>query len=322
MTRLLRSQLQFRLLRRGVFSFGSPDTRALASRGFAARDAGQGLGEYLIIVLLVAIVVLLSVRTFGRSVGCQFSNATAEISGDADGGCRTGSSLPHEPSTFVPSNPPAPQANQPAPAAVASSSSPPAALPAPPPVPQAASALPAQGLSGLPSVTQGPSSPNAASNAVSAVPTASPPLSQTPMQSPTSISSPAAAAISTPAATPTPTATATATATPSRVSPCFVNCQDSGCLWTSLGCRWDRCWNIDVAQQPSYPLVESGSFAYRTNTSFCESISSQAECRAHFPMGSISWELHEPASEPTSGDSSWDRAQANLWGNCQRRWPQ
>lgn len=317
-TRLLQSLLQFRLLRKRFFPFGCSDTGALGSRSFAACDAGQGLGEYLIIVLLVAIVVLVSVRTFGRSVGCQFSNATAELSGDADGGCRTTSSLPHEPATFVPPNPPAPQANQLAPAAVASSSSQPAALLPPPPVPQAASALPAQGLSGLPSATQGPSSTNATSNAAPAIPTASPPLSQTPMQTPTLIASPVAAAISTPAATPTPAPTAT----PSRVSPCFVNCQDSGCLWTSLGCRWDRCWNIDVAQQPSYPLVESGSFAYRTNTSFCESISSQAECRAHFPMGSISWELHEPSSEPTSGDSSWDRAQANMWGNCQRRWPQ
>ncbi len=42
-------------------------------------EGGQGLAEYIIIVILVAIIVLVAVRLFGRSVFNQFGNATSQI---------------------------------------------------------------------------------------------------------------------------------------------------------------------------------------------------------------------------------------------------
>lgn len=43
-------------------------------------SAGQGMTEYIIIVILVAIVILVSIKMFGSSVGNQFTSATDEIS--------------------------------------------------------------------------------------------------------------------------------------------------------------------------------------------------------------------------------------------------
>lgn len=45
----------------------------------AQDERGQGLAEYIIIVILVAIIVLVAVRFFGKSVYNQFENATNEI---------------------------------------------------------------------------------------------------------------------------------------------------------------------------------------------------------------------------------------------------
>lgn len=42
-------------------------------------ERGQGMAEYIIIVILVAIIVLVGVRLFGKSVINQFNNATGEI---------------------------------------------------------------------------------------------------------------------------------------------------------------------------------------------------------------------------------------------------
>ena len=42
-------------------------------------ERGQGMAEYIIIVILVAIIVLVAVRLFGKSVTNQFENATNEI---------------------------------------------------------------------------------------------------------------------------------------------------------------------------------------------------------------------------------------------------
>lgn len=48
--------------------------------GLAVRDEkGQGMAEYIIIVILVAIIVLVGVRLFGKSVINQFNNATTEV---------------------------------------------------------------------------------------------------------------------------------------------------------------------------------------------------------------------------------------------------
>jgi Flp pilus assembly pilin Flp len=42
-------------------------------------ERGQGMAEYIIIVILVAIIVLVGVRLFGKSVINQFNNATEEV---------------------------------------------------------------------------------------------------------------------------------------------------------------------------------------------------------------------------------------------------
>jgi Flp pilus assembly pilin Flp len=43
------------------------------------KERGQGMAEYIIIVILIAIIVLVGVRLFGKSVINQFNNATGEI---------------------------------------------------------------------------------------------------------------------------------------------------------------------------------------------------------------------------------------------------
>ena len=45
----------------------------------SGEERGQGLAEYIIIVILVAIIVLVAVKFFGKSVFNQFENATNEI---------------------------------------------------------------------------------------------------------------------------------------------------------------------------------------------------------------------------------------------------
>ena len=42
-------------------------------------ERGQGLAEYIIIVILVAIIVLVAVRFFGKEVYNKFENATNEV---------------------------------------------------------------------------------------------------------------------------------------------------------------------------------------------------------------------------------------------------
>ena len=55
-------------------------------------NRGQGMAEYIIIVILVAIIVLVGIRLFGGSVINQFNNATNEIDSlESDGG---GGALP------------------------------------------------------------------------------------------------------------------------------------------------------------------------------------------------------------------------------------
>ncbi len=46
--------------------------------------SGQGMVEYIIIVIVVAIVVLAAIRLFGKSVLCQFAAATRQIDDDGD----------------------------------------------------------------------------------------------------------------------------------------------------------------------------------------------------------------------------------------------
>ena len=46
---------------------------------FSGKQKGQGMAEYIIIVMLVAILVLIGVKLFGNSVISQFNNATNQI---------------------------------------------------------------------------------------------------------------------------------------------------------------------------------------------------------------------------------------------------
>lgn len=48
-------------------------------RSLTGNERGQGMAEYIIIVILVAIIVLVAIRFFGRSVYNQFSNARNEV---------------------------------------------------------------------------------------------------------------------------------------------------------------------------------------------------------------------------------------------------
>ena len=73
---------------------------------------GQGMAEFIILVMLVAVIVLVGVRLFGRSVRCSFSSASAQIDSDAASeDCDLGaeSSAPvvsPQPPEFVPPLPP------------------------------------------------------------------------------------------------------------------------------------------------------------------------------------------------------------------------
>ena len=40
---------------------------------------GQGMAEYIIIVMLIAILVLIGVKLFGNSIVSQFNNTTGEV---------------------------------------------------------------------------------------------------------------------------------------------------------------------------------------------------------------------------------------------------
>lgn len=53
---------------------------------FQRDERGQGMAEYIIIVILVAIIVLVGVRLFGKSVINQFNNATGQIDTLESGG--------------------------------------------------------------------------------------------------------------------------------------------------------------------------------------------------------------------------------------------
>lgn len=50
-----------------------------ANRGLRKDERGQGMAEYIIIVILVAIIVLVAIKLFGKSVYNQFGNATEAV---------------------------------------------------------------------------------------------------------------------------------------------------------------------------------------------------------------------------------------------------
>ena len=51
----------------------------LRSLGLRKDERGQGMAEYIIIVILVAIIVLVAIKLFGKSVYNQFGNATDAV---------------------------------------------------------------------------------------------------------------------------------------------------------------------------------------------------------------------------------------------------
>ncbi len=101
--------------------------------------SGQGLTEFIVIVVLVALIVLVSVRIFGRSVSCQFTDASNKIDsvGEAGSNCPAQAVVDDEPEPPLPPPPlpPAPPAPPPPPPPTAAP--PPPEPPAPPPAPPA-----------------------------------------------------------------------------------------------------------------------------------------------------------------------------------------
>ncbi len=58
--------------------------RSITFSRLSRAESGQGLAEYIIITLLVAIILIFGVRYFGSSVSGKFQNATQEITGLQD----------------------------------------------------------------------------------------------------------------------------------------------------------------------------------------------------------------------------------------------
>ena len=74
---------------------------------------GQSTVEYVIIVILIAVVAVFFVRSFGKSTRCQFSNATGEISGHGPDGECLGEPAAAEPDPLPPEPPSPPEPPQP-----------------------------------------------------------------------------------------------------------------------------------------------------------------------------------------------------------------
>lgn len=77
----------------GIILLGREDMNSLQKlvrrRSLRNDERGQGMAEYIIIVILIAIIVLVAIRLFGKSVYNQFSNAKNEVDTlqeDAPGG--------------------------------------------------------------------------------------------------------------------------------------------------------------------------------------------------------------------------------------------
>ena len=113
-------------------SYGKHDSflsRCLTSRS----ERGQGLAEYIIIAILVALVVLVAVRLFGQSVYCRYLYATKQIDGVEYAGCLapSGSAEPNpDDQTTAPDD-----STQPQPPAPSPPPPPPPPPPSPPPSP-------------------------------------------------------------------------------------------------------------------------------------------------------------------------------------------
>lgn len=50
-------------------------------------DSGQGVAEFIIICILIAVVVLGSLKLFGRAIICEFVSVSAEDGTVGDNGC-------------------------------------------------------------------------------------------------------------------------------------------------------------------------------------------------------------------------------------------
>lgn len=135
----------------------APDLRRLSPQ------RGQGLAEFVLITLVVAIVAIVAVRLFGRSVNCQFSQAGKNIDDTSTlaAGCRQ-SEPPVDvaPQPTAPEPPPLPAAPPPQPPPAPS----PPAAPSPAPSPQPSLAAP---LPPSPNPSPLPPPPSAAPSPVS-----------------------------------------------------------------------------------------------------------------------------------------------------------
>ena len=58
----------------------------MGKRRDGREEAGQGMAEFIIIVLCVALIALVAIRLFGRSVRCGFNDAAGRIESGASAG--------------------------------------------------------------------------------------------------------------------------------------------------------------------------------------------------------------------------------------------
>lgn len=226
-------------------------------------SAGQGITEYLVIVFLVAVVVLVSVRVFGKSVNCQFRNATSSMDGSNVDGCNSSAS-PAEPEVAAkPINfvPPA-QASF-APPQVA------AQQVAPPPPPPALAIPPAAS-------TVEPTPPLAPPAPPPAPPPPAP--SESPTATPVDVLPPATPPTETPSPTPEPT--------PTIPTECYQNYTSGTCSWYyyngGYGCGNFRTTDYSVTCAPLHAVrtdvVANGGFRL-----FCNQFRSEGVCNAAVP---------------------------------------
>ena len=71
-----------KLVKKGLLS---DSRRSLLSRHISP-ESGQGMAEYVIVIILVAILVIAAIRLFGRSVYCNYMNASREVDSAGSGG--------------------------------------------------------------------------------------------------------------------------------------------------------------------------------------------------------------------------------------------
>ena len=244
---------------------------------------GQGVVEYVIIVVLVAIIILVGIRLYGRSVECQFTNAASEVeatlgTGGLDSnGCPVPKFNGRDDSVLPPK--PRPPRRRP-------QSRPPGAQPVNPP-PTATSAAPATSVpatttapaTSIPPTTTAQTTSTTTVESVSTSQTTSIPPNTTTAAS-TTVEAPPPTSVPAPTSAPAPYPSPAPSATPPDL--CYSNIFPKGnCVWdnTRLG---DKCIppgsTDSVTCQPE--CMTKGAAYFDTYNSYCSQFTTQSACTA------------------------------------------